>query len=103
MYIAKSNRRISHLPQSSHINPEGIILSGGPASIYSKGAPRVDSGIFKLGIPMLGICYGLQYMVDALGGQVDRLDKTRVWLCRAFGKKAKREFLTVLIKKLNAG
>ena len=50
--------------------PEGIILSGGPASIYAKGAPRVDSGIFKLGIPILGICYGLQYMVDSLGGKV---------------------------------
>jgi GMP synthase (glutamine-hydrolysing) len=52
------------------LQPEGIILSGGPASIYSKGAPRVDSGIFKLGIPILGICYGLQYMVDSLGGKV---------------------------------
>ncbi len=50
--------------------PEGIILSGGPASIYSKGAPRVDKGIFGLGIPILGICYGLQYMVDSLGGKV---------------------------------
>lgn len=50
--------------------PEGIILSGGPASIYSKGAPRVDCGIFDLGIPVLGICYGLQYMVDSLGGKV---------------------------------
>ncbi len=52
------------------LNPEGIILSGGPASIYSKGSPRVDRGIFKLGIPVLGICYGLQYMVDSLGGKV---------------------------------
>ena len=50
--------------------PEGIILSGGPASIYSKGAPRVDKGIFGLGIPILGICYGLQYMIDSLGGKV---------------------------------
>ncbi|MBN1474784.1 MAG: glutamine-hydrolyzing GMP synthase [Syntrophaceae bacterium] len=50
--------------------PEGIILSGGPASIYSKGAPRVNKGIFELGIPILGICYGLQYMVDSLGGKV---------------------------------
>ena len=52
------------------LKPEGIILSGGPASIYSKGAPRVDSAILKLGIPILGICYGLQYMVDSLGGKV---------------------------------
>jgi GMP synthase (glutamine-hydrolysing) len=52
------------------LHPEGIILSGGPASIYSKGAPRVDTGIFQLGIPVLGICYGLQFMVDALGGKV---------------------------------
>ena len=50
--------------------PEGIILSGGPASIYSKGAPRVNKGIFELGIPILGICYGLQYMVETLGGKV---------------------------------
>jgi GMP synthase (glutamine-hydrolysing) len=52
------------------LKPEGIILSGGPASIYSKGAPRVDKGILKLGIPVLGICYGLHYMVDSLGGKV---------------------------------
>ncbi len=55
--------------------PEGIILSGGPASIYSKGAPRVDKDIFELGIPILGICYGLQYMIDSLGGKVTRSAK----------------------------
>jgi GMP synthase (glutamine-hydrolysing) len=52
------------------LQPEGIILSGGPASIYSKGSPRVACGVFDLGIPVLGICYGLQFMVDALGGKV---------------------------------
>jgi len=52
------------------LHPEGIILSGGPASIYEKGSPRADRKIFDLGIPVLGICYGMQFMVDALGGKV---------------------------------
>jgi GMP synthase (glutamine-hydrolysing) len=57
------------------LKPEGIILSGGPASIYEKGSPRANPGIFDLGIPVLGICYGLQFMIDALGGEVVRSDK----------------------------
>jgi GMP synthase (glutamine-hydrolysing) len=57
------------------IKPEGIILSGGPASIYEKGSPRVDRGIFEMDIPVLGICYGLQFMIDALGGEVVRAEK----------------------------
>lgn len=52
------------------LKPEGIILSGGPASIYEKDSPKVDNGIFDLKIPILGICYGLQFMIDALGGEV---------------------------------
>ncbi len=55
--------------------PEGIILSGGPASIYEKGSPRVDPVIFDLGVPVLGICYGMHYMVNALGGKVKRAEK----------------------------
>ncbi len=50
--------------------PDGIILSGGPSSTYEKNSPRINKAIFDLGIPILGICYGLHYMVDALGGVV---------------------------------
>ena len=60
------------LEQIRAFNPEGIILSGGPASIYEKGSPKVDPGIFDLSIPVLGICYGMQYMVNVLGGVVSR-------------------------------
>jgi GMP synthase (glutamine-hydrolysing) len=63
------------LERIRNLKPEGIILSGGPASIYEKGSPRADRGIFALGIPVLGICYGLQFMIDALGGEVVRSDK----------------------------
>jgi GMP synthase (glutamine-hydrolysing) len=49
---------------------EGTILSGGPASIYENGSPRAGRGIFDLRVPILGICYGMQYMVDSLGGEV---------------------------------
>ncbi|MGD9241074.1 MAG: glutamine-hydrolyzing GMP synthase, partial [Desulfobacterales bacterium] len=53
-------------------NPEGIILSGGPASIYEKNSPKIDPVVFKLGIPVLGICYGMHFMMSALGGSVKR-------------------------------
>ncbi len=49
---------------------EGIILSGGPGSVYDENRPKIDSSIFELGIPVLGICYGMQYMVHVLGGEV---------------------------------
>ena len=57
------------------LNPEGIILSGGPASICEKGSPRTDKAVFELNIPILGICYGLQFMADVLGGEVIRSEK----------------------------
>ena len=57
------------------LKPEGIILSGGPSSIYEKGSPVVDAAILELGIPVLGICYGMQFMVHALGGKVAHAEK----------------------------
>ena len=56
-------------------NPKGIIFTGGPASVYGENAPRCVEGIFELGIPVLGICYGMQLMTYTLGGNVARADK----------------------------
>ncbi len=52
--------------------PKGIILSGGPASVYAEGAPGVDPALFDAGVPVLGICYGAQLMAQVLGGTVSR-------------------------------
>src|SRR5919201_644193 len=54
----------------AELNPRGIILSGGPASVYEPGAPKCDTAIFDLGVPVLGICYGMQLACQILGGQV---------------------------------
>ncbi|HAA95693.1 MAG TPA: GMP synthase (glutamine-hydrolyzing) [Dehalococcoidia bacterium] len=53
-----------------HINPKGIILSGGPASVYEEGAPQIPSWVFERKLPVLGICYGMQALVHQLGGTV---------------------------------
>ena len=57
------------------LNPEGIILSGGPNSVYDESAPQCDPEIFNLGIPILGVCYGMQLMAKHLGGTVERADR----------------------------
>jgi len=64
--------------------PRALVLSGGPASVYAEGAPRVDPELFSLGIPTLGICYGMQLMAQELGGSVERTGVSE------FGKTAVR-------------
>jgi GMP synthase (glutamine-hydrolysing) len=59
----------------NRLKPKGIILSGGPSSIYEKNSPKCDESIFNLGIPVLGICYGMQFMINTLGGTVKRARK----------------------------
>src|SRR4030042_6569276 len=61
-------------------SPKGMIFSGGPASVYEKKAPRCDPALFKMGIPILGICYGMQLIGHLLGGEVHRSEK------REYGK-----------------
>ncbi len=56
-------------------NPAGIIFSGGPASVHADGAPKPDAAIFDLGVPILGICYGVQLLADMLGGKVEAADE----------------------------
>ena len=58
------------LSQIKNMSPVGIVLSGGPASVLAKGSPRCDPAIFDIGVPVLGICYGVQLMVKTLGGRV---------------------------------
>ncbi len=55
--------------------PKGIILSGGPSSVYDSDAPHSDPAVYDLGVPILGICYGMQLMTHQLGGKVERSDK----------------------------
>src|SRR5205814_6460375 len=74
-------------------NPHAVILSGGPASVYADGAPRIDTKLFELGIPTLGICYGAQLMALDLGGKVERTGASE------FGKTA----LTAVESQLFAG
>ena len=64
------------------MTPSGLILSGGPASVHQAGAPHPDPGIFNLGLPILGICYGTQLFAHLLGGKVARADRREYGIAR---------------------
>jgi GMP synthase (glutamine-hydrolysing) len=65
-----------HVPleEIARRKPRGIILSGGPASVYADGAPPLDLGLLELGVPVMGICYGMQLLVHTLGGRVEEAE-----------------------------
>ncbi|MDD5026682.1 MAG: glutamine-hydrolyzing GMP synthase [Candidatus Peribacteraceae bacterium] len=86
---AHSEIRDPETKASALKNAAGIILSGGPQSVYDPGSPAGDPGIFSLGIPVLGICYGLQWMTKALGGEVKQ--------------GAVKEYGPTVIEKIGAG
>jgi GMP synthase (glutamine-hydrolysing) len=62
------------LAEIARRRPRGIILSGGPASVYAPGAPRLELGLLDLGVPVMGICYGMQLLMHELGGRVEQAD-----------------------------
>ena len=63
------------LKDIKELSPVALILSGGPSSVWDKDSPRIDNEIFDLGLPTLGICYGMQLLVQTLGGEVEKSDK----------------------------
>jgi len=65
----------SSIERIKALNPKGIIFTGGPASVYEENAPMCDKEVFNLGVPILGICYGMQLMSHVLGGKVEKADK----------------------------
>jgi GMP synthase (glutamine-hydrolysing) len=82
------------------LKPNGIILSGGPASIYEKNSPKTDIAVFDLGIPVLGICYGMHFMVSALGGTVEGVGKREYGFAELDIKKADGLFQGVSKKSI---
>ncbi len=81
VYSELRSHKIS-LEEIKELNPKGIILSGGPHSVYDENSFRCDTGIFDLGIPIFGICYGMQLMTINFGGKVEKSSK------REYGKAA---------------
>src|SRR5712692_710649 len=57
------------------LEPAGIVLSGGPSSVYDPDAPKCDPKVLALGVPVLGICYGMQWITHTLGGKVEKAER----------------------------
>jgi GMP synthase (glutamine-hydrolysing) len=87
--IVPYNTSVSNL---IHHNIKGIILSGGPSSVYSSGAPKISPDILKLNLPVLGICYGLQLIMDLLGGKVEAASKKEYGKANLQVKKTSKLF-----------
>src|SRR2546422_10156608 len=65
----------SQMEEIQKLEPAGIVLSGGPSSVYDADAPKCDPQVLELGIPVLGICYGMQWVAHTLGGRVEKAER----------------------------
>ena len=91
-----SSKSILNLIKKNSVS--GIIFSGGPASVHKSNTPSIDKKIYRLGIPILGICYGMQLMVHQLGGKVQMSKE------REFGKTIiKSSYESLILKGFNKG
>jgi GMP synthase (glutamine-hydrolysing) len=75
--LVPANTTLAKLQEDPHLDIKGFILSGGPSSVYDEGAPQCDQAIMESGLPVLGICYGMQLLATQLGGHVHPTDGTR--------------------------
>ncbi|HET8852585.1 MAG TPA: gamma-glutamyl-gamma-aminobutyrate hydrolase family protein, partial [Ktedonobacteraceae bacterium] len=75
--LVPASTTLAQLQQNTHLDIKGIILSGGPASVYDADAPTCDPAILHSGIPLLGICYGMQLLAQQLGGHVVHTSEQR--------------------------
>jgi GMP synthase (glutamine-hydrolysing) len=82
------------------LEPAGIILSGGPSSVYDKEAPKCDPGVLALGIPVLGICYGMQWIARELGGKVEPVERREYGPAHFYLEKAESDVLGGLPEKI---
>ena len=76
------------LDRVKELSPDAVVLSGGPASVFEEGAPSVDPGVFELGVPVLGICYGMQLVCHLLGGKVEAASEREYGAAQIEVKKA---------------
>src|SRR5258708_21633956 len=80
----------SSIEEIRKLEPAGIILSGGPSSVYDAGAPKCDPKVLALGIPVLGICYGMQWITRTLGGTVEKAERREDGAARLKSEESKR-------------
>jgi GMP synthase (glutamine-hydrolysing) len=83
------------LPFLREFRPSGIILSGGPASVYEEGAPAIPAEVLSLGVPVLGICYGMQLIASLLGGKVARSESREYGIANIRGEWGDPLFLGI--------
>ena len=87
----------------AHLNARGIILSGGPASVYDPGAPAIQQWVIDSGLPVLGICYGMQALVHQLGGTVVAGDVREYGHADLISDQSERDCWPVLTARFRSG